>query len=302
MGCLIGGFLAESGNEVWLVAPSVDHIKALSSRGLTLRHDDRTRQIPINATHDPAEAGACDAVLVMTKYRDTRPAIEKALPVIGADTAVVTLQNGIGNVEQLSTVVDPAQILYGVTALGAFRTGPGAIEVTALAGAKTFVWSMENRHTPGLTGFVEAMVAAGFEAVVAPDVKERIWRKLCLNAGLSALAAVIGLRAGDLAGLAPARDIVRGLVGEITAVAAKEGIELNAEAIHKDVIEECGRYPNHAPSIMVDVASGRKTEVNCLNGAVVEAGARHGVPTPYNHAVASILSALEQSYDRRFSI
>lgn len=302
MGCLIGGLLAESGNEVWLVARSADHIATLSERGLSLRHEGATRRIRVNATRDPSEAGVCDAVLVMTKWRGTQSAIERALPAVGTETAVVTLQNGLGNVEQLSAVVEASQILFGVTTLGAVRTGPGAIEVTGLAGAKTALWSTENRLTPGLSRFVDTMVTAGLEAVAASDVRNQIWRKLCLNAGVSALAAVIGLRAGDLSALEPARAVIGNLIGEIVAVAAREGIELDSAAAYREVIDECIRFANHAPSILVDVASGRETEVGSVNGAVVEAGARHGVPTPYNHAIASILSAIEQSYDRRFSM
>ena len=302
MGCLIGGLLAESGNEVWLVARSADHIRALSERGLSLRHGGSARTIRVNATSDPVEAGICDAVLVMTKCHGTRPAIAQALPIVGTETAIVTLQNGLGNVEQLSAFVDPAQILFGVTTLGAVRTAPGAIEVTGLADAKTFLWSTEDRLTPGLARFVDAMVEAGLEAVAAPDVKEMIWRKLCLTAGVSALAAVIGLRAGDLSELEPARAVIGNLIGEIVAVAAKEEIELDSATVYREAIDECVRFARHAPSILVDVASGRQTEVGSVSGAVVDAGARHGIPTPYNHAVASILSAIEQSYDRRFSI
>jgi len=301
MGCMFGGFLAKAGHEVWLVSPSPDHIEALAHRGLIMRHGGSTHEIAVKASHDPADAGVCDAVLVMTKFPDTTPAIISARPVIGADTAVVTLQNGIGNVEKMSAVVDPAQILFGVTALGAIRTGPGAIEVTAYEGARTSLWSLADRLTTGLEAFVAALAGAGLDAVAAPDVKIRIWRKLCLNAGASALAALVELRVGDLVDLAPVRELVRNLVGEVVAVAAKEGVRLNHEEAYVEVIEECRRHPEHAPSLLVDMVSERKTEIESLNGAVVEFGRRHGIPTPYNHAVASIVLAREQSYGKRFS-
>lgn len=302
MGCLFGGYLARAGHEVWLVARSADHIQALVRRGLILRHDGRCYEIPVSASHEPGDAGICDAVMVMTKSSDTAAAMEHALPAIGAATSVVTLQNGVGNVETLTRFVSSERILFGVTALAAVRPAPGEIDVTAFDGAKTFVWSPADWRTPELERYVAALTDAGFDAVVAPDIRNRIWRKLCLNAGVSALAAVIGLKAGALIVPESARELIRCLVREICAVAEKEGVDLDAGAMYADVVDECRRYPGHAPSILVDVVAGRKTEVDCLNGAIVEIAARHDVATPYNRAIASILSAIEQSYVQRFSI
>jgi 2-dehydropantoate 2-reductase len=302
MGCLFGGYLARAGHEVWLIARSADHIQALDRRGLILRHDGHCYEIPVYASHEPGDAGICDAIMIMTKATDTAAAMERALPAVGAATSIVTLQNGVGNVEKLARYVSSERILFGVTALGAMRPAAGEIDVTAFDGAKTFVWALAGRQTPQLERYVAALTDAGFNAVIAPDVKNRIWRKLCLNAGVSVPAAVIGLKAGALIVPESARELIRCLVQEICAVAAKEGVELDATAMCADVIDECRRYPGHAPSILVDVVSGRKTEVDCLNGAIVEIAARHGVATPYNHAIASILSAIEQSYAQRFVI
>jgi len=197
MGCLFGGYLARAGHEVWLIARSADHIQALARHGLILRHDGHRYEIPLHASHESGDAGVCDAVMVMTKASDTAAAMECALSAIGPTTSVVTLQNGVGNVETLNRFVGPERILFGVTALAAVRPGPGEIDVTAFYGAQTFVWSQVDRRTPDLERYVEALANAGFEAVVAPDVKNRIWRKLCLNAGVSAVAAVIGVKAGN---------------------------------------------------------------------------------------------------------
>jgi len=302
MGCLLGGYLARSGHEVWLTSPSMDHIGALREQGLGFRHGDSVDRISVNAANNPADAGVCDLVLVMTKSKDTLAAIEKATPAIGDGTYVATLQNGIGNVEQLSSVVDPARILFGVTSLGAARTGPGEIEGTALDGAKTFVWSVADEPSNVLTEFVNSLIAAGLDVAEAPDVKERVWRKLCLNCCISALAAVTGLKVGPLVEMSSARTLIRNLVEEVTAVAAKEDVTLDADSIFNELIEDSRRFADHAPSILMDVLSQRKTEIDCLNGAIVRTGAKLGIPTPYNAAITSLIETIEQSYGNRITI
>lgn len=125
MGCLLGGFLAKAQEEVWLIDVWEEHIKEINKNGLQVVQEDKGESIPINSTFYPQEVGLCDVVIVSTKFHNTRAAVENALPMIGPETLVMTIQNGIGNVEIISEFVPPQQILFGLTTLGSVVLKPG---------------------------------------------------------------------------------------------------------------------------------------------------------------------------------
>jgi 2-dehydropantoate 2-reductase len=299
MGCLIGGYLAEAGEDVWLVARTKAHIDALAGDGLKLTFKGTTRTIPVNATCSPAEAGRCDVVIVMTKYHHTRDAVQAARPMIDDETVVVTLQNGIGNVEIIAEFVDRTRILRGVTSLGAVKTGPGSIDATAVDGAETYLWPLAGEPSPPMSHFVDTLCATGFEVRLSPDVGERIWKKLCLNAGLSVLTAVLGLKVGDLVAEPAACDLIRSLVFEIAAVGAGEGVAIDGEAEFERIIELSKLAADHLPSILVDVAHERRTEIGSLNGAIVAKARNQGLDVPCNETVTRLLTVIENSYEKR---
>jgi 2-dehydropantoate 2-reductase len=301
MGCLIGGYLARAGEEVWLLSRAEDHVGALARHGLRLTYRDTTDTIPIKATTRPAEAGPCDVVLVMTKYRHTREALENARPTIDDETVVVTLQNGIGNVEIIENFVERERILFGVTGLGAIKTGPGAITATVVDGVETYAWSAAGNPSPTMSAFAGALVRAGFDVRLSPDVRERVWQKLCVNAGFSALCAIVRLSVGDMLRMPASLELIRALVLEIAAVGKREGVDIEGEAAFERVCDLAERSRAHVPSFLVDVLNERKTEVDCLNDAVVAKAREYGLDVPVNETVARLVAIIENSYDQRLS-
>ncbi len=299
MGCLIGGYLARAGEEVWLLSRTEDQVDALARDGLQLTYRDNTLSIPIKATTRPAEAGPCDVVLVMTKFRHTREALENARPTIDDETVVVTLQNGIGNVEIIEDFVEPERILFGVTGLGAIKTGPGAITAPVVDGVETYAWSAAGNPSPPMSAFVGALVRSGFDVRLSPDVRERVWQKLCVNAGFSALCAIVRLSVGDMLQVPVAMDLIRALVLEIAAVGEREGVAIHGEAAFEKVCNLAERSLAHVPSFLVDVLNERKTEVDCLNDAVVAKAREYGLEVPVNETVARLVTIIENTYDRR---
>jgi 2-dehydropantoate 2-reductase len=302
MGCLIGGYLARAGEEVWLFSRSDDHVEALTRNGLRLTYRDHTHTIAVKATTRPPEAGPCDVVVVVTKHRHTREALENVRSTLDDRTLLVTLQNGIGNAEIISDFVDPGRILFGVTGLGAVKTGPGAITATVVDGVTTHVWSAAGNPSPPMTAFVEALVRSGFDVQLSPDVRQQIWQKLCVNAGFSALCAIVRLSVGDMLQVPAARDLIRSLVLEIAAVGRCEGVAIDGDEAFDRVWDLAERSPAHVPSFLVDVLNGRQTEVDCLNGAVVAKARKHGIEVPVNQAVTGLLAIIENAYDQRMPV
>jgi 2-dehydropantoate 2-reductase len=298
MGCLLGSFLARAKEEVWLVDVWEEHVKEIEKNGLLVENGKKGDRIRLRATVHPKEVGTCDVVIISTKFHHTRSAVQNGAPMIGAETVVMTIQNGIGNVEVISESVNPDQILFGLTTLGSVVLGPGRIRVTFSENAETHLGSLVGRPNEAMRRVVDAFNKAGLKFLLTPDVRERVWKKLCLNASLSMPLAIPKLRCGDFIDQPASQELVKALVSEIAAVAKKEGISLDPEAAYQYVVRLAKEAPNHLTSPLIDVLNHRKTEIDSLNGAVVEKAMRHGIEVPYNRAIYHLIRILENTYDQ----
>jgi 2-dehydropantoate 2-reductase len=298
MGCLLGAFLSKELPFVWLVDVWEEHVSRIKDQGLKVSMRGEIRTLPLRATTRPEDAGICDVVVVSTKFHQTREAMQNAAPMIGGNTLVMTVQNGIGHVEIISEFVKKTQILFGLTTLGSIIKGPGAIEATFLEGAVTYLWPLEGRPDQTVTELVETFTRSGLHVVLTPDVQARIWKKLSLNAGFSVLTALARLKCGDFIDQAPSLELIRGLVFEIAAVAQREGVNLDAEGTYEYVLDLARKAPDHLTSTLVDILNRRKTEIDCLNGAVVAKAKKYGIEVPYNTAICSLIRIIEETYDK----
>jgi 2-dehydropantoate 2-reductase len=217
---------------------------------------------------------------------------------IDDETVVITLQNGIGNVETISEFVDKEQIVFGVTTLGSVVKGPGQIEATVTEGGQTYLWSVTGKPKKTVRSIIDTCNRAGLNFSLAPDVKERIWKKLCLNAGLSVPLAIPRLKCGDYIEQPHSLELTRGLVQEIVAVAEHEDVKLDPEEMYENVVNLAKQSPNHRTSILMDVVNHRKTEIDCLNGAVVSKAREYGIQVPFNSVICNIIRVIEDTYDK----
>jgi len=298
MGCLFGSFLAKQGEEVWLVDVWKEHVELINEKGLSVMIEGKSERIPIQATTNTHDVGRCDAVIIATKFRHTRDAVRNALNIIDEETVVITLQNGIGNVETISEFVNKDQIVFGVTTLGSVVKGPGHIEATVTKVGQTYLWSVTGEPGKRVKSVIDACNRAGLDFSLTPDVKERIWRKLCLNAGLSVPCAIPRLECGDYIEQPHSLELTRGLVQEIVAVAEHEGVNLDPEEMYENVVNLARQSPNHRTSILMDVVNHRKTEIDCLNGAVVSRARKYGIKVPFNSVISNIIRITEDTYDK----
>lgn len=299
MGCLFGGALAAGGQDVWLVDVWQEHVEAIRSRGLVVKRGECERTIALHATTDPAAPGIADLVLIFTKYAQTAAALESARSLLGPETLVMTLQNGIGNVELIARVVPETRILYGLTTLTSDLRGPGCIEETFTGQGETYLWPVAGHVSSRMAAVAAALNEAGIHALLTPEVRTHIWKKLVINASLNTLTALTRLTVGDLCAVPEARTLCEMVLAEVVAVANAAGVGLaraEAEAHFQQVVEAARR---HQPSMLLDVLHGRKTEIECLNGAVVREGQRSGIPTPVNDLLVRLIRTIEATYDRR---
>ena len=298
MGCLIGSFLAKAGEDVWLVDIWKEHISHINSHGLIVTCEGKSDTIPIHATTNIRDVGICDVIGIFTKFGYTRIAIQDALYSIRPNTVVVTIQNGLGNVDVISEFVDEKQILRGLTLLGSIVKGPGEIEAT-FPGAATYLWPLAGDPNVRVRSVVDALNKGASTFHLSPDVQKRIWGKLCLNAGLSMPLAIPRIKIADFINQASSLELMKGLVYEIVAVAGKEGIVLDPDEEYQRLLDLAKQAPKHLPSPVVDVLNHRKTEIDCLNGAIVMRAKKYGMEVPYNAVIYHLIRIIEDTYDER---
>ncbi len=278
--------------EVWAYDLWQPHVDAINEHGLRLSGAGEVLGRP-HATSDPAELPACDFGIVATKSMHTSSALEATAHAF-TEGAVCSVQNGAGNEELIAEhvrevirgttfpaghIVEPGHVGWdtkGDTHIGPFEPSPTPIEkVRELAGACT---------------------RGGMPTHALDDARGAQWRKLIFNAASNAIAALTGFTHGQIAEFGPTRELAWGVMAEGRAVADAQGIvldmspeELFDHAARKDVAY------GHKPSMLQDVEAGRETEIDFLNGAIVDFGKRYGVDAPLNQALTQLIKARESA-------
>lgn len=292
MGCLFGGHLAEAGHEVVLVDIWKDHIDAINQRGLIITGISGDRTITnIKGKTNPEDAGICDVVIVFVKSTHTLTAIEGAISMIGTDTAVITLQNGVGNVDSMAQVVNPAQILAGVTSHGAALTGPGDVKHAGKGDSK--LGELSGEITDRAKTIAEALTMAGLKTETTDNVIGIIWSKLLINVGINALTAILGVTNGRLVEIKPSEEILEDAVKEALMVTKTKGIKILYDDAISHTKNVCRLTSQNKSSMLQDVINGRQTEIDFINGAIVKEGKALGIQTPTNELLYKLIKAIE---------
>jgi 2-dehydropantoate 2-reductase len=298
MGGLWAGAIAKAGHEVTIVDVVPALIEAVRQSGIAVEEEGREDlHGTASATASPSEAGPQDVVFVFVKGPHTAAAAASLGPLLSADTAVASLQNGWGNADVLARWVDPRQLVVGVTYEGARVVAHGRVRRTGRG--PTWLGPYQGDADAGCAqAVVSVMGSAGFEAGVSPDVRTEVWKKLVHNASCLPVAALTGLLTSELVEPGPVCDLVDALAREAVAVARAQGYQIDPEErierIHR-VLRASGLG---VPSMLADVRARRPTEIETINGAVVRAGRDAGVPVPLNEAMVALVRGLERGWAR----
>ncbi|HZT16392.1 MAG TPA: 2-dehydropantoate 2-reductase [Gaiellaceae bacterium] len=279
--------------EVWAYDASPEHVDAINRDGLRLTGAGEVVSQP-HATSDAAELPPCDFGIVATKAMHTEPAI-RATAGAFADGCVATVQNGLGNEEAIARHVE--RVIRGTTFPAGKVLEPGIVQWD-VKGDTTF-GPFEERPAPlaRVAELADACTRAGMPAAAVADARGPQWRKVIFNAATNPLGALTGLTHGRLCEQPALRALVTGLVDEGKAVAGAQGIELDADP--EELIDYAARPDvayGHKASMLQDVEARRPTEIDYLNGGIVEFGRRLGVATPLNEAIWSLVKGVEASW------
>ena len=293
MGSLFGGLISLSGEEVWLVDVWKEHIDTICSKGLAIEEKGATRNISIKATVDIRSIGKADLVLYFVKTYHSEKAVSDSLILKKDDTLFLTLQNGLGNEEVICKLVDPKNVILGVTGQGATLLGPGNIRHAGWG--KTYVGELDGKVTDRISQVVQMFCKAGIETEVSSRIHDLVWEKLFVNAGLNALAAMTGLKNGQILDYPETLRLMEGLVNEAIEVAKRKGIRIEGNPIYrvKAVIEATRE---NRCSMGQDLDRKRKTEIDAINGAVVREAERLGISVPYNRMITDLIKVIEKQF------
>ena len=294
VGSLFAANLAQLDDvEVWAYDLARDHVDAINANGLRLSGaGDVVGRL--RATADAEELPACDFGIVATKAMHTEPAIAATAHAF-ADGSVCTVQNGLGNEEALAGHV--ARVIRGTTFPAGRVVEPGHVQWDVKGDTTLGPFEPSPAPLEEVERLAEACTRSGLPTEAVADARGPQWRKVIFNAATNPIGALTGLTHGRVCEDAALRKLVSGLVDEGKAVAAAQGIVLDADP--EELIDHAARPDvayDHKASMLQDVEARRATEIDYLNGGIVRFGRELGVPTPLNEAILALVKGLEESW------
>lgn len=278
MGCLYGAALFNGGARVTLIDTNAEHIDAINANGLELETRRGVEHLRIPACRPDEAQGEADLILLFTKTYHSDAALEGVKHLIGKRTHVLTLQNGLGNVERVARHVPRGKVLVGVSTLPADLIGPG--RVRSLGDGGTRLYPAFSPDAAFAERVCQLLTKGKLPAQTEPDILEAIWSKAVFNSTMNSLCALTRRTPGFFIDKEESRALIRTLVEEGVASARANGVMIEAEPILALTEVSMTDHADHEASMLQDVKAGRRTEVDAICGAIAEAAKAKGVETP----------------------
>jgi len=289
MGCLFGAWLQRGGHTVTLVDTRADAVHTLQRRGVTVEElEGRRETVRLAATRDPATALAADLFLVSVKTPNTETALRPFAGRLPTGALVLTLQNGLGNEEVIARVLGRrVPVVLGVTSHTSVPLGVG--HVRHGSSGPTIIGSLDGTRSPQMEAVAAALSESGIATRTTRHIRDHLWQKLLINAGLNGLTALTGRTNGELLSDPELVATVRRLVAEAAAVARAENVALSERDPFDFVRAVAEATRTVRSSMLQDIDAGRTTEIDTINGAIVRLGERHGVDVTANRLITALV-------------
>ena len=292
----IGGFMGarlwQAGHDVALIALG-EHLKAIQSSGLWVEAPDGNFTVtPRIATDDPAKVGEVDLVILGVKAWQVPEAARALLPMVGPETRVMTIQNGVEAPYQVAEIVPAELVIAGVMYFQGILTGPGRLQCTNPGVIDSYVGQLApiaSGRTEAVAQAHNALQTAGFRVVAPEDIRTPAWRKFIGGSARVGVEALTRAPLGGWRSVPAARDLYGNAAQEIIAIARSRDITIGDD-MAEFLFGAIDQYPaNHRTSAVRDVLAGRPSEIDAMTGAVIRLGRAAGVPTPVNEFIYAAL-------------
>lgn len=293
LGSTIGGALAKAGNEVHFVGRA-PHMNAINENGLVMVTPTGEETVRLSGHTTPDGIGPCDLVIVLCKAFDTAKTMEEGRGLVGPNTTVMSLQNGLGAEDVLCDCVGAEHVIGGKTYIGGMLLEPGRVQAT-IPGKDTFIGELDGSVTERTRVIGAAFEEAGMHCIVSDNIMGVIWDKLLVNVATGAVCGITHLPYGDMYEEEKLVACACAAVQEGMDVAKAAGVKLTYSN-PMDVLElaRAGLPKSFKPSILQSLEKHRPTEVGVINGAVVAQGAKYNVPTPVNETLVACVTGIER--------
>lgn len=290
MGSVYAALLGDAGNEVWAIDRWQEHVDAINAHGLRVEGASGDRTVRLPASTNAADAGVCDLVIVATKALDVEAAAESIRPLLGPETVVLPIQNGLGGPDRIAAVVGEEPVIIGVTGgFGASMRGPGHAHHNGWELVR--LGERKGPATDRVRAVAQVWEDAGFRVAVFDDVDQLVWEKLLCNSTFSGTCTVLEWTIGEVLADPHAWSIASGCAAEVFAVAQAKGIHLDFD----DPVAYARAFgetiPGARPSMLLDLLAGRQCEIDVINGAIGPAARSVGLEAPINETVSALVRA-----------
>ncbi len=293
MGSVYAALMGDAGHEVWAIDPWAEHVAAIKANGLRVEGASGDRTVQVNATTEASEVGPCDLVIIATKAMHIEAAAASAGALIGADTALLTIQNGLGSADRVADALAGTPVMIGVAGgFGASMKGPGHAHHNGMELIR--LGNRDGTITPALTAVAEVWEQAGFKVRTFDDIAQLVWEKLICNVCFSASTALTEWTISQVMADADTWRMASGCASEAYAVARAKNITLDFDDPVAYVRDFGSKIPNAYSSLALDLMAGRASEIDAINGAIPPAGREVGIAAPYNETVSALVRAKEQ--------
>ena len=291
MGGLFGARLALSGQQVSFIEVTPATIAAISSNGLSLSDDKgvHTVRVPVGTADTFSEP--FDLIVFFTKGFHTRGAAHALGHLVGPGTWALSVQNGLGNAEIIAEVIPRERIIVGMTNLPADLRSAGVVH--SHGDGQVRIWTLSGQHCPEVSQIANIFSLAGLHCSADPQVQQAIWEKIAFNAALNSVCAVSGCNVGTVGSSGEGRSLALRIATETVAVAHALQIPVSLPQVEQAIDHAFRMHTNHKPSMLQDIEAGRQTEIDFINGAVIEQGIKQGVPTPTVTALYQLVNMME---------
>lgn len=292
VGGYYGGLLAKQGHEVTFLARG-EHLKAILQNGLRVQsvHGDFVIQ-PARATDDAAQAGPADLVLFCTKTYATEQAARQVRPLIRDDTTVMSLQNGIDAAERIGDIVGREHMIGGATWISSAIEAPGVIRQVSQF-RRVVLGELDGRITLRVQAIHRAFQETGVTAEISENILKVLWTKFVFISAASSLGSLTRLAIGEYRAVPETRELMIRLMKEVEALARAQKIDLDEDVIQKSLDFIDAAAPTIKASMQLDVAAGRRSEIEAMIGVIGRKGRELGIPTPVADFVYASLLPIE---------